>query len=98
MPSPLLEYIGSEVDNPLKPIYSRSIWPASIPDKLLSHWGDQKGDEIDKIDPSDRSKQVLENEDGIEVPVIMLDCENGYPDSKYNGNFYEVCKNFLWFK
>jgi hypothetical protein len=70
-------------------------------EELDEHWGKQVGGAQgtgDYIKPG----QNLEYEvNGVWYPLIQLDCTNSYMTGKkrtYDGNYYDICRNYLWLR
>lgn len=99
------EYKNSTTNRPSKSIFARVPGPAVLDHgDLVKRWflsrGGAKGTAtfID-ITYSRYEKEKPEFQiNGKWYPLIELDCTNSYPTGKYKGNYYDICRNYLWIR
>lgn len=66
-------------------------------DDMQKRWNDLAGgpsfEDQNNLKPQ---KKQIQEQSGRRIPVSQFNCENQYLDSKYSGNFHQICLNFCW--
>lgn len=101
------EYNDFSTSGQLESIIARTPGqPISEIESLNKHWRNNKGGAKDGpgfIDVMKREKGYGNRPPeflikGKWYPLIELDCTNAYPTKTYKGNYYDICRNFLWIR
>jgi hypothetical protein len=72
----------------------------SMPPILFQHWEAQRGGAkgtVNHISPDGRPTFEFQIQ-GKWYPLIQLDCTNSYTTGTYKGDYYDICRNYLWLR
>ena len=68
---------------------------------LNEHWKDQIGGAQGTSEYVKPGENLEYQVNGVWYPLIQLDCTNSYSTGKkrrYDGNYYDICRNYLWLR